>query len=185
VHCGVEHVTEPTAEQVSIDQQLADSGVIDLVIGHHAHVPQPVAELTAGPRGEGMWVAYGLGNDVSNQDGACCSVNTDSGLLLTAHVESTGAFTAQGRAAGPARVTGVEWTQITVDRRSGHRVHALVVIAGGTGTLSAADVAARTARVIEAAGAPAPQRTTASTPTGPAPGSSSPRSGCCQRTSAS
>ena len=48
-------------------------GVIDLVIGHHAHVPQPVAHLSGGPRGEGMWVAYGLGNYVSNQDGACCA----------------------------------------------------------------------------------------------------------------
>ncbi|PVU81658.1 poly-gamma-glutamate biosynthesis protein [Cellulomonas sp. WB94] len=169
VHCCVEYVTEPTAEQVAIDQQLADSGVIDLVIGHHAHVPQPVAKLTGGPRGEGMWVAYGLGNYVSNQDGACCSVKTDSGLMLTAHVEATGAFAAEGRAAGPARVTGVEWTPITVDRRSGHQVHALVDIAGGTATLSAADVAARTARVVEAAGSGAPERTTPPTPTGTAP----------------
>ena len=101
---------------MAIDQQLADSGVFDLVIGHHAHVPQPVAHLSGGPRGEGMWVAYGLGNYVSNQDGECCSPNTASGLLLTAHVEATGAFPAEGRPAGPARVTGVEWTPITVDR---------------------------------------------------------------------
>jgi hypothetical protein len=169
VHCCVEYVTEPTPEQVTIDQQLADSGVIDLVIGHHAHVPQPVVKLTGGPRSEGMWVAYGLGNYVSNQDGTCCSAKTDSGLLLTAHVESTGAFTADGRAAGPARVTGVEWTPITVDRRSGHQVHALVDIAGGTGSLSAAEVAARTARVVEAAGVQATQRTTPSEPTGDVP----------------
>ncbi|HEX5332434.1 MAG TPA: CapA family protein [Cellulomonas sp.] len=169
VHCCVEYVTEPTPEQVTIDQELADSGVIDLVIGHHAHVPQPVAKLTGGPRGEGMWVAYGLGNYLSNQDGACCSVNTDSGLLLTAHIESAGAFAADGRAAGPARVTGVEWTPITVDRRSGHQVHALADITGGTGTLSPAAVAARTARVVAAAGSAAPERTTPPTPTGVAP----------------
>ena len=41
-------------------------------------------------------------------------------------------------------------------------------IAGGTGTLPAADVAPRTARVVEAAGALAPARTTAPTPP-PAP----------------
>lgn len=169
VHCCVEYRTEPTPEQVAFDQQLADSGVFDLLIGHHAHVPQPVEHLSGGPRGEGMWVAYGLGNYISNQDSECCVENTDSGLLLTAHVESTGAFPAEGREAGPARVTGVEWTPVTVDRLGGHQVHALVDIAGGTGTLSAAQVADRLARVVAAAGTQAPQRTTPLTTTGPAP----------------
>ena len=113
VHCCVEYQTAPTPEQVAIDQQIADTGQFDLLIGHHAHVPQPVVHLTGGPRGEGMWVAYGLGNYLSNQDGACCNANTDSGLLLTAHVSSSGAFPAEGTEAGPARVTGVEWTAIT------------------------------------------------------------------------
>ncbi|MBO3084377.1 CapA family protein [Cellulomonas fengjieae] len=169
VHCCVEYRTEPTSEQVAISQALADSGVIDLVIGHHAHVPQPVARLTGGPRGEGMWVAYGLGNYVSNQDGACCAQNTDSGLLLTAHVEAAGAFPAQGRPAGPPRVTGVEWTAITVDRLSGHQVRALVDIRAGTATLSPAQVADRTARVAAAAGTQAPERTAPLSPTGPPP----------------
>lgn len=169
VHCCVEYRTEPTAEQVQIDQQLADSGVIDLVIGHHAHVPQPIVHLSGGPRGEGMWVAYGLGNYLSNQDSACCTERTDSGLLLTAHIHSAGAFPAEGRAAGPARVTGVEWTPVTVDRLGGHRVHALVDIAQGTATLSADAVAARAARVATAAGTQAPERTGPVTPTGPVP----------------
>jgi len=169
IHCCVEYRTEPTPEQVAIDQQLADSGVIDLVIGHHAHVPQPVVHLAGGPRGEGMWVAYGLGNYVSNQDSECCVENTDSGLLLTAHVEATGAFPAEGRAAGSARVTGVEWTPVTVDCLGGHQVHALVDIPAGTGTLTSAQVADRTARVVAAAGADAPQRTAPLAPTGRAP----------------
>jgi poly-gamma-glutamate synthesis protein (capsule biosynthesis protein) len=169
VHCCVEYRTEPTPQQVAMDQELADSGVFDLVIGHHAHVPQPVVQLRGGPRGEGMWVAYGLGNYVSNQDGECCSPQTSSGLLLTAHVEATGAFPALGRPTGPARVTGVEWTPITVDRLGGHQVHALSDIPGGTSTLSAAQVATRAAAVIEAAGTDAPQRTTPLTPTGVVP----------------
>src|SRR4029078_2816925 len=110
VHCCVEYQTAPTPEQAAIDQQIAHSGQFDLLIGHHAHVPQPVVHLTGGPRGEGMWVAYGLGNYLSNQDGECCKKDTASGLLLTAHVSSAGAFPAQGTEAGPARVTGVEWT---------------------------------------------------------------------------
>lgn len=169
VHCCVEYRAEPTPEQVAIDQELADSGVVDLVIGHHAHVPQPVVRLHGGPGGEGMWVAYGLGNHLSNQDGACCAPGTDSGLLLTAHVRATGAFPPEGRAAGPARVTGVEWTPITVDRRGGHRVHALADIPAGAGSLSGGDVTDRMSRTAAAAGAEAPQRTTPLRPTGPPP----------------
>lgn len=169
VHCCVEYQTEPTPEQAAIDQQIADTGQFDLLIGHHAHVPQPMVHLSGGPRGEGMWVAYGLGNYLSNQDGECCKEDTDSGLLLTAHVSSPGAFPAQGTEAGPARVTGVEWTAITGDRKGGHQVHALVDIPDGTSTLSPAQVAERLARVSAAAGDQAPQRTTPTVPTGPAP----------------
>ncbi len=169
VHCCVEYRTEPTTEQVDMDQRLADSGVIDLVIGHHAHVPQPVAKLAGGPRGEGMWVAYGLGNYVSNQDENCCVAETAAGILLTAHISSQGAFAAEGRAAGPVRVTGVEWTPITVDRLGGHQVHALTDIAGGTPSLSAATVAQRLERVTAAAGPAAPMRTTPLVPTGDRP----------------
>ena len=169
IHCCVEYRTDPTPEQVAIDQALADSGVVDLVIGHHAHVPQPVVRLSGGPRGEGMWVAYGLGNLLSNQDGACCSPDTASGLLLTAHVVATGAVAGRGSPAGPVRVTGVEWTPVTVDRKGGHQVHALADIAGGTATLPVAQVADRLARVRAAAGAQATERSTPVTPTGPPP----------------
>lgn len=161
LHCCVEYQTEPTPEQVALDQALADSGAIDVVIGHHAHVPQPVVKLAGGPRGEGMWVFYGLGNYLSNQDSACCSPKTDSGLLGTVHVVKP--------ADGPARVTAAEWTGVTVDRRGGHRVHALPEIVAGTGTLGPADVAARAARVAVAVGVQAPQRTTPLVPSGPPP----------------
>ncbi|MBT0995774.1 CapA family protein [Cellulomonas sp. DKR-3] len=169
VHCCVEYQTEPTAEQEAIAQELADSGQIDLYIGHHAHVPQPVALLDGGPDGAGMWVAYGLGNFLSNQDGECCSPKTDSGVLLTAHISSPGAFDAEGRAAGPPRVTGVEWTGLTVDRRGGHRVHALPDIPDGTDTLSPTQVAERLQRVADAVGSQAPERDVPTAPTGSAP----------------
>ncbi len=170
IHAGNEYQTPPNAQQQQVDQQLADSGVVDLVIGHHVHVPQPIAELTGGPRGDGMWVAYGLGNYISNQDESTVGIaRTDSGILLTVHVTSQGGFPAEGRAAGPARVTAVEWTPITVDRLGGHKVYATPDIPNGTATLSASQVAARAARVAAAAGTAAPERTTPPTPTGPPP----------------
>src|SRR5450756_2984031 len=48
IHCCVEYVSAPTDRQEQIAAELAASGVIDLVIGHHAHVPQPIAELPGG-----------------------------------------------------------------------------------------------------------------------------------------
>jgi poly-gamma-glutamate synthesis protein (capsule biosynthesis protein) len=117
-----------------------------------------------------MWVAYGLGNYISNQDESTVGIaRTDSGILLTVQVTKPGAFAPEGRAAGPAHVTGVAWTPITVDRLGGHKVFAMPAIANGTATLSAAQVAARAARVAAAAGTQAPERTTPTTPTGPPP----------------
>ena len=164
IHCCVEYVSGATEDQVRVAAELAASGVIDLVIGHHAHVPQPISKVAGGPRGEGMWVAYGLGNLISNQDGACCVARTDSGLLMTA--------TFRKPLDGPATVTGVEWTSVTVDRQGGHLVQPLTpaVAAGqGAGTLTPADLAARQARVLEAVGAESAERGAPPEPTGPAP----------------
>lgn len=169
LHWGTEYRTEPTDGQRTIARTLAASGVVDLVIGHHAHVPQPVEHLPGGPGGTGMWVAYGLGNHLSNQDEACCSPRTASGLLLTAQVVAPGADPATGAPTGPPRVEGVAWTPTTVDRRDGHRVHALVDVPGGTAGLDAALVARRLADVRTAAGTDAPERTTPLTPTGAPP----------------
>ena len=169
LHWGTEYRTAPTDVQRAVAQRLADAGTVDLVIGHHAHVPQPVEQLAGGPGGAGMWVAYGLGNYVSNQDEACCSPATASGLLLTAQVVATGADPAAGTPAGPARVVGVQWTPVTVDRRSGHRVHALVDVPTGTAGLTAAQVADRLALVRAAAGTAAPERPAPTSPTGPGP----------------
>ena len=169
VHCCTEYVTTPAAEQVDLATTLAASGVVDLVIGHHAHVPQPIEMLPGGPDGRGMWVAYGLGNYVSNQDQACCVAATSSGELLVAQVTATGADPGAGIAAGPPRVTSVTYLPITVDRRGGHRVYALTQIPDGTGDLSASEVASRLARVEQAAGTQAPIATAPPTPTGDPP----------------
>ncbi|NTW39240.1 MAG: CapA family protein [Cellulomonadaceae bacterium] len=164
IHCCVEYVSEPTEQQVQVATELAASGTVDLVIGHHAHVPQPIALLPGGPTGQGMWVAYGLGNLVSNQDSACCSARTDSGLLMLA--------TFRKPTDGPVTVTGVQWTAVTVDRVGGHVVQpmsALVAAGQGIGTLSAAELATRHARVAEVVGTAAPEVVVAPVTTGPAP----------------
>lgn len=147
VHCCVEYRTAPTDAQRLLAQKIADSGAVDLYVGHHAHVPQPIELLAGGPSGTGMWTAFGLGNFISNQDERCCVAETSSGLLLTATI-----------AVDPEGVVdvGVEWTGITVDRAGGHMVYPLT--SGAVGTLSAGQVEARYERVGAAAGDQAAER---------------------------
>lgn len=118
LHWGNEYQLAAADVQKDFARELADSGLIDLIIGTHPHVPQEFAKLDGGPDGEGMWVAYSLGNFVSNQDSNCCIPETATGLFLTATV--TKPFDA------PARVTGMEWTPITVDRLGNNYAYPLL-----------------------------------------------------------
>lgn len=61
LHHGVEGIAPPTQSQRDTVQQIADAGLVDVVLGHHAHVVQPVTRVG------NMWVAYGHGNLLSAQ----------------------------------------------------------------------------------------------------------------------
>ncbi|WP_147916544.1 CapA family protein [Ruania zhangjianzhongii] len=123
LHWGVEYQSYPNEDQTELAEALAESGQVDLIIGNHPHVPQPFALLDGGPDGEGMWVAYSLGNFISNQDDKCCVPQTGTGLFMTATVVKP--------VEGPARVTGLEWTAMTVDRVGGQVVYPLADLLGG------------------------------------------------------
>ncbi|MEU4653023.1 CapA family protein [Streptomyces sp. NPDC023723] len=59
IHWGAEYYNEPGTAQLSLAQWLTEETGIDLVIGHHAHVVQPIQKVN------GTWVAYSLGNQVA------------------------------------------------------------------------------------------------------------------------
>lgn len=61
LHAGDEGVSTPSSQQVEVMHALAESGQIDLVLGHHVHVVQPVDVI------DGMWVVYGHGNLLTAQ----------------------------------------------------------------------------------------------------------------------
>ncbi len=65
-HWGSEYVNTPTSSEVAWAQFFADCGV-DLVIGTHPHVVQPVMEVE-GKNGNKTVVYYSLGNFVHNQN---------------------------------------------------------------------------------------------------------------------
>ncbi|MEZ5296962.1 MAG: CapA family protein [Ilumatobacteraceae bacterium] len=60
LHWGAEGVHEPTTYQRRVAERLTEPGIIDLIVGHHAHVVQPI-ELV-----NDTWVLFGLGNILSN-----------------------------------------------------------------------------------------------------------------------
>lgn len=67
-HWGTEYTYEPDSNQQDLTRFFAEQGV-DLVIGTHPHVVQPVERVTSSS-GHEMLVYYSLGNYVSCQDKA-------------------------------------------------------------------------------------------------------------------
>lgn len=96
VHWGDEYVSEPSAYQRQLAAALDSQADIDLIIGHHAHVIQPVTLVGETP------VIYGLGNLVSNMG----QLERREGVVIVATFEaSPGAeFALAGLAALPTLV---------------------------------------------------------------------------------
>ena len=60
LHWGDEYVHEPNEVQRTLAPQLINSPDIDLLLGHHAHVVQPMQNV------DGEWIVYGMGNLMAN-----------------------------------------------------------------------------------------------------------------------
>ena len=150
-HCCIEYQIEPNSAQRDIVEQIADSGLVDLYVGHHAHVPQPIELMDGGVQGEGMWAYFGHGNYLSNQGPHCCVAITNTGYLGVTTFTVT-----------PDGDVGVEaaWVATTVDRNDRHTMYPLAnIVDKGAGKLSAAEAQTRHARVADAVGTQAPELT--------------------------
>ena len=64
LHWGTEYSHEINSQQESIARRLLASPDVDLILGHHVHVVQPLERIA------GKWVAYGMGNEVAFQNQA-------------------------------------------------------------------------------------------------------------------
>ncbi|MTE19488.1 CapA family protein [Streptomyces sp. TRM43335] len=62
IHWGREHQPNPSTSQLKLGRRIVEKTGIDLVIGHHAHVVQPMEKVN------GTWIAYGLGNQLARHD---------------------------------------------------------------------------------------------------------------------
>ncbi|MGH8933662.1 MAG: CapA family protein [Egibacteraceae bacterium] len=105
MHWGIEYHSQPTAEQTALAHQLLPSADIDLIVGHHAHVVQPVEKIGA------EYAIYGLGNFLSNQSAACCAAATQDGVIVEVRVS-------EGAQRGVFTSESVTFTPTWVDRRN-------------------------------------------------------------------
>ena len=84
LHWGNEYVHEVVAAQQTVaDALAADVGAVDLVVGHHAHVVQPISKVGS------MWVVWGMGNLLSNNSPKCCTTEATDGVVVTVTIGDT------------------------------------------------------------------------------------------------
>ncbi|MGI9610842.1 MAG: CapA family protein [Acidimicrobiia bacterium] len=104
LHWGNEFQHRPSRSQRTLADTLTASPNVDLIVGHHAHVLQPVEYVN------GKVVLYGLGNFLSNQAPDCCGVESgDGAAVLLRLVKEDGEW----------MVADLEYVPTWVHRRAG------------------------------------------------------------------
>lgn len=88
MHWGSEYIVDPTSTQRQQAETLLQSDDIDFILGHHAHVIQPIGQVGT------KYVVYGMGNFLSNQRSGNVRVGTEDGVLVQARVweQADGSF---------------------------------------------------------------------------------------------
>jgi Bacterial capsule synthesis protein PGA_cap len=98
-HWGTEYSHQVTAHQQKLARYLLRHKTVDVIVGQHAHVVQPIRRIA------GRFVVYGEGNLLSNQNSACCPAESQDGLIAVIHVRALG---------DEATVTGVDYVPTRV-----------------------------------------------------------------------
>ncbi|NDH76404.1 MAG: CapA family protein, partial [Actinobacteria bacterium] len=106
MHWGAEYRHEPISSQNEWLEATLPSEYVDLIIGHHAHVVQPVDKV-----GD-EWVVFGLGNFLSNQSANCCVAASQDGMIATVELLENDA--------GEIEAVGVHYIPTWVDRGDGY-----------------------------------------------------------------
>lgn len=125
IHWGQEYHLTPNDYQTKIAQRLCDLGV-DVIIGGHPHVVEPVALLTSSTNPEHRTVClYSMGNAVSNQRlgkiSNIATAHTEDGVLfgLTFSKYSDGTVYLEDAQLIPTWVRAIDINGNTVVRESG------------------------------------------------------------------
>ena len=112
MHWGVEYQLSPNREQTDLANYLVDQGV-DLVIGSHPHVVQPM-EMRTRADGSKALVVYSLGNFISNQN----DTNSRGGAMTRVKLRRN--------PAGKAEVVDANYALVFVDKANGKHNYRLL-----------------------------------------------------------
>lgn len=81
LHWGTEYRHQPNQYQLDHAAMVAAIEGVDIVIGHHAHVVQPVDIVDGTP------IVFGLGNFLSNQSANCCAAGSPDGVVMQVNIQ--------------------------------------------------------------------------------------------------
>lgn len=85
LHWGIEYSRSETDFQKQLAQKLCDAGV-DIIIGSHPHVVQPVETITSTDNKNETLVIYSLGNYISNQRRDTVGLYSEDGLMVNINI---------------------------------------------------------------------------------------------------
>ena len=88
LHWGNKYSLKENTFQKKLAQKLCDAGV-DVIIGSHPHVVQPVTTIKSSDNKHETVVAYSLGNFLSNQSRDQFSQYTEGGLMLNIDISKS------------------------------------------------------------------------------------------------
>ncbi len=129
LHWGEEYCTEPTESQKKVALFAAEAGA-DIILGSHPHVIQPMEYLhvpSKVDREKKIFVAYSLGNFLSNQHRISGSIPTDEveiGKILYLCVE-------KNEGTGETYLRDINYDLTWVHRSGKHRILPLHRVVGG------------------------------------------------------
>jgi poly-gamma-glutamate capsule biosynthesis protein CapA/YwtB (metallophosphatase superfamily) len=132
LHWGEEYSLEPSEEQKRLARVAAEAGA-DIILGSHPHVVQPMEYIDVPGRGgdggkdKRVFVAYSMGNFLSNQHRVAGSISTDDvefGQILYLHLEKEANT-------GESSLRDVNYALTWVNRNDRHRILPLYRVLDG------------------------------------------------------
>ncbi len=85
IQWGNEYQVDPSQAQIDQATAFLESDDIDIIVGAHVHVVQPVDVIN------GKFVFYGIGNFLSNQSANCCPAASQNGIMVYVDIEGSDA----------------------------------------------------------------------------------------------
>ena len=112
VQWGNEYQVNPSEAQSNLAESLLNSPNIDLIVGSHVHVIQPVGVFND------KYVIYGLGNFLSNQSANCCPAASQNGVMIYVDIVGTDleGYKVESLTFEPTRVDRSDFTIVPLSR---------------------------------------------------------------------